>query len=127
MRPHDQAAMRRRDPQRKKALSYKRDRRYDYGQNDKASRRLIPLRKRKVARASRKLANQELPRNLPALEPDEADEIDARVRTARPRTWWVKAPDIPLGEFIARQRKAAAARSGRKRREREARMRREPL
>ena len=121
------AAMKRLDPQQKKALSYKRDRRNDYGQNDKASRRLIPLRKRKVARAYRKLANQELPKNLLALEPDEADEIDARVRTARPRIWWRKTPDIPLGDFIAQQRKAAAARHGRKRSNREERMRREPL
>jgi hypothetical protein len=113
--------MKRLTPQQKKALSYVRDRRNAYGENDKASRRAIPLGKRKVVRAYRRLTNQEMPKNLLDLEPDAADEIDARVTTVRRQAWW-KAPDIPLGEFVARQRRQAAARYGRKKRNRESRM-----
>ena len=93
----------RRSPQEKKQLSYARDRRNDYGENDKASRKAIPLHKRKVVRAYRKLTKQQLPKNVHEVAPDEADVIDARVASVR-RGEWRKFPDIPLGEFIERQR-----------------------
>jgi hypothetical protein len=41
-----------------KALSYARDRRNDFGSNDKASRRLVPLAKKRASRAYRKLTTQ---------------------------------------------------------------------
>lgn len=44
---------RRLTPQQKKALSYERDRRNVYDENDKSSRKNIPLRKRLVSKANR--------------------------------------------------------------------------
>ena len=50
----------RRSPHEKKALSYEKDRRSIYGENDKSSRKNIPLRKRLVNKANRHAAQQQL-------------------------------------------------------------------
>jgi hypothetical protein len=104
-------------PQEKKKLSYERDRRNDYGENDKASRKAIPLHKRKVIRAYRKSTKQQLPKNEVALDSEAAEAVEQSVlRVAR--KGWRKVPDMPLGEFIDRQKKRAVVRSGRKARDR---------
>jgi hypothetical protein len=75
---------RQRTLQEKKALSYARDRRNAYGENDKATRKAIPLNKRLAARAHRAKAND-------ALRNDREPE---RMRHSH----WRKLADIPLGE-----------------------------
>jgi len=105
--------VRNKTPQEKKRLSYERDRRNAYGESDKGSRKSIPLHKRKVVRAYRKLTKQQLPKNELALDLDRAEAADASVRGVG-RKSWRKVPDIPLGEFVARQKQARLSRAGRK-------------
>jgi hypothetical protein len=100
-------------PQQKKQLSYELDRRNAYGANDKASRKAIPLHKRKVVRAYRKVTKQRLPKNAQALDSDAAEAAELSVLRVRPKEWR-KFPDIPLGEFIQRQRTRSANRHGRR-------------
>lgn len=106
-------------PQEKKQLSYERDRRNAYGENDKGSRKTIPLRKRIVARSYRRSTKQQLPHGLVVAPTDDLDAAEARVRSVR-RSNWKKWPDIPLGEFIARQHRWRGIRAGRKQRGRDA-------
>lgn len=81
-------------PQEKKELSLKKDRRNAYGQNDKASRKAIPLNK--------KIVNKRNRRNVTI-----ANELDARsgnveiskIEQIKPKVWR-KFPDMPLGEFM---------------------------
>jgi hypothetical protein len=49
-----------RSPQERKALSYAKDRRNTYGENDKASRKAIPLRKAQESRKDRHKVAQDL-------------------------------------------------------------------
>jgi hypothetical protein len=92
--------MRRRTPQEKKALSYAKDHRNDYGENDKASRKAIPLRKRLVNRANR----HDVQRHLAAAEGrvnlDAADAAEQQTAGKRKKRW-SKQPDQPLGEYLA--------------------------
>jgi hypothetical protein len=105
--------MKRLTPQEKKRLSYERDRRNDYGENDKASRKAIPLQKRKVLRAYRKLTRQRLPKNELVADLEGAEAAEFRVREVK-RKNWRKVPDIPLGQFIEQQTDARGRRYGRK-------------
>lgn len=91
-------------PQEKKALSLKRDRRENYGQNDKASRKLVPLRK---AQANRRVRRADKAA-LAGME-----DADA-VAPARPKPDWVKSPGRSLSDRLADQRASAARREGRK-------------
>jgi hypothetical protein len=97
--------MKRRSPQEKKDLSYERDGRNAYGENDKASRKAIPRRKRLRARATRRLANQQLPSNVADVPIEQAEDIDRVIATAKQKYDWRKKPDIPLRDWIARKRK----------------------
>ncbi len=89
---------RKRSPQEKKILSYQKDCRNDYGENDKASRKTIPLRKAMESRATRRMENQK-------LKAGEVDALDGhgKARTA-PNTGWRKIADRPLGEIVERQK-----------------------
>lgn len=91
-------------PQQKKRLSDARDRRNTYGENDKASRRLIPLAKALDIRSERRTQEQRLAHALQtqAQTPDQLDAIENEVRATRPRTFR-KSPDSPLGEVLARK------------------------
>ncbi|MBM7067779.1 hypothetical protein [Actibacterium sp. 188UL27-1] len=97
---------RRLTPQEKKALSYARDTRAAYGQNHKASRRLVPLHKAQSKRAVRRTDKAGL-----------RHDPDAALPT-RPKAGWVKWPDTRLGEYVAQQQKrriqSAGARSRRR-------------
>jgi hypothetical protein len=75
----------RRSPQEKKALSYAKDRRNAYGENDKSSRRNIPLRKRLVNRANRHAAQQQLREASGAAEAERAESVEERLRDTRPK------------------------------------------
>jgi hypothetical protein len=99
--------MKRLSPQEKKALSYARDGRNAYGENDKASRKAIPRRKRQGARAIRRLANQQLPKDVTEVPVEQTEEIDRVIAMAKhkPKHNWRKKPDIPLRDWVARQSK----------------------
>jgi len=94
--------MARKTPQEKKELSYAKDRRNGYGENDKSSRKNIPLRKRLVNRANRHAAQQGLSDTVGETDPEKADAAEQRVAGKRPKSWR-KHPDIPLGEHVEKQ------------------------
>ncbi len=104
---------RRRSPQEKKALSYAKDRRNDFGENDKASRRVVPLRKRAVNRANR--LREGLALGTVGTKPDAglAEGAESRLLARRGKRWR-KTPDLPLGQHVARrlERRAAAGSRG---------------
>lgn len=78
-------------PQEKKILSYSRDRRNVYGENDKASRKSIPLGKARSTRAYRVGAKQAM-----RAAGFEADVAAAEVRVRR----FSKVPDAALGTYL---------------------------
>jgi hypothetical protein len=82
----------RRSPAEKKALSYARDRRNAYGQNDKASRKAISLRKRKVNRANRHAARQQLADAGDWTTSERAEKIAERVEGSKPNLAQVARP-----------------------------------
>lgn len=84
-------------------MSYAKDRRNVYGENDKSSRKNIPLRKRLVNKANRHAAQQQLGEatGIPAAE--RAERAEERVRGARPEIWR-KQPDLPLRQVLDRKR-----------------------
>lgn len=105
----------RRPPSEKKALSYARDRRNCYGENDKASRRLIPLRKAKDHRSQRRGVAQSIA--VLTRLPEEAAAVvegDVRQNLAR-KGGWRKGPDARLADVIRWRQEARVARAGRQR------------
>jgi hypothetical protein len=60
------------------------------------------------------LTKQQLPKNVLAVATDEAEAIEVRISSVQKRDWWRKIPDIPLREFVERQRARAQARHGRR-------------
>ncbi|MFD3429078.1 hypothetical protein [Nocardia fluminea] len=94
--------VRRRSPQEKKALSYAKDRRNGYGENDKSSRKNIPRNKRIRNRVGRRsdsvLGEATGPVDLDAAEKCEVDLLArSKWQTAR----WQKKPDTPLRVMVA--------------------------
>lgn len=91
----------RRSPREKKRLSYSRDRRNTYGENDKSSRKNIARNKRNRHRSERHREQQQLSAALgPVDEVVEAD-LDERLARARRGSRWRKLPDTPLGLYVA--------------------------
>ncbi|WP_354638938.1 hypothetical protein [Kitasatospora camelliae] len=87
-------------PQEKKRLSYLKDRRNAYGENDKASRRNIPRARRARRHALRAAERQALAR----LTGQGGAADDAGVPFARRGTGqWRKWPDEPLAAAVARR------------------------
>ena len=90
-------------PQDKKRLSYAHDRRNAYGENAKASRKAIPLRKREDRQNDRRVAKQALPVSLVAsdlLADDSAENCIAVHQAEKKRTRWRKTPDVPLRDIV---------------------------
>jgi hypothetical protein len=94
----------RRSPQEKKALSYAKDRRNDYGENDKSSRKNIRRNKRAPNRADRHREHQVLSQ---ATGIDVISDIAERAETklsAKKSMWltkrWRKWRDAPLGQIV---------------------------
>jgi predicted RNase H-like HicB family nuclease len=83
-------------------LSYAKDCRNTYGENDKASRKNIPLRKAKVNRAYRKKVNQVLQKVSGDVDLEKADLLESEARSIK-RDNWKKSSDMPLGEFVENQ------------------------
>jgi len=80
---------RRKTPQEKKILSYAKDCRNVYGENDKASRKAIPRRKQQQNQNERLKMKAQLNRYVSGDE-----EVDL---TRQKRGGWKKLPDAPLG------------------------------
>jgi hypothetical protein len=90
-------------PQDKKRLSYARDRRNDYGENAKSSRKNIPRAKAFANRRERHGQNRAL-RDVVVAESDE-QIVRAEIAAVTPkRRWWKKLADSPLGEYLANRR-----------------------
>ncbi|HMS39623.1 MAG TPA: hypothetical protein PKE69_05310 [Pyrinomonadaceae bacterium] len=81
--------------QEKKALSYAKDCRNDYGANDKASRKNIPLRKAKSHRSYRKKVNDLLHKTSNLIEAEEIEIVENEVKSVR-KDNWKKDPDERL-------------------------------
>ena len=90
-----------RSPQEKKALSYTKDRRNDYGENDKASRTSIRSRKREPNRADRHRERQVLA-SATGVAVDHALAEDAEVALATRKSKWftVQWRDAPLADIV---------------------------
>ncbi|HEX8240285.1 MAG TPA: hypothetical protein VF574_11150 [Allosphingosinicella sp.] len=103
-----------RPPREKKALSYARDRRNGYRENDKSSRKAIPLRKARENREDRRKANQAMA-ILPRADEPTADLVESSARQDVYRVGgWTKSPDVPLGKAVAAAIEARGRRAGRK-------------
>ncbi|MFJ1755903.1 hypothetical protein [Kitasatospora sp. NPDC088134] len=90
--------MRRKTPQEKKRLSYLKDRRNTYGENDKSSRRNIARSRRANHHAVRGRERLALVR----VRASEGQLDDSEVQFARRSTGrWRKAPDTPLAAVVA--------------------------
>lgn len=100
--PRLEAMRRKKTPQEKKQLSLRKDRRNAYGENDKASRKAVPLRKAKVNRANRHSDNITLSGALGAPDED-LDEAAEQRLLGRRRKVWRKWPDEPLGQQIRKR------------------------
>ncbi|MFJ5234191.1 hypothetical protein ACIQBJ_30335 [Kitasatospora sp. NPDC088391] len=90
--------MRRKTPQEKKRLSYLKDRRNAYGENDKSSRRNIARSRRADHHTVRNRARLALVRvRASEGQLDDSEVLFTRRSTGR----WRKAPDTPLAEVVA--------------------------
>jgi hypothetical protein len=98
-----ESPVRRRSPQEKKALSYARDCRNVYGENDKSSRMSIRRNKRFPHRANRRHDRQTLTACVGAPDPNVDEAVEVRVRGRR-RASWRKWPDLPLGIVLKSRR-----------------------
>ncbi|MDH6284006.1 helix-turn-helix domain-containing protein [Prescottella agglutinans] len=95
--------MSRRTPQEKKRLSYARDCRNGYGENDKSSRTSIRLGKRRANRVNRRQADLLLAGATGDVDPVHAEAVEDTARGRRPQRW-TKVPDTPLGVHLERKR-----------------------
>ncbi|MBS2961550.1 hypothetical protein KGA66_00730 [Actinocrinis puniceicyclus] len=91
----------RRSPQEKKRLSYSKDRRNTYGENDKSSRRNIARNKRNQHRSDRHREQQQLSAALGPVDEVVEAGFDERLTRARRGSRWRKFPDTQLGLYVA--------------------------
>ncbi|MEV4251187.1 hypothetical protein AB0J63_48340 [Streptosporangium canum] len=91
--------VKRRSPQEKKRLSYAKDWRNDYGENDKSSRKNIPRSKRTPHRANRRRASQVLDAATGVVDEAAEETAEERLMAKRPKSWR-KSRDAPLGEIV---------------------------
>src|SRR5215475_9402688 len=93
-----------RSPQEKKALSYAKDRRNDYGEHDKGSRKSIRRNKRVPNRADRHREHQVLALATGLRPVDEVVEGAEAKLLAKKSMWmtkrWRKAGDAPLADVV---------------------------
>ena len=90
-------------PQDKKALSYAKDRRNTYGENDKSSRKAIPARKAGESRKVRRKANQALT-VVERLDEEAANIVESSLKQDVERVGgWTKSPDEPLAVYLQLQ------------------------
>ena len=90
-------------PREKKTLSYARDRRNSYGENDKASRKAIPARKAGENRKVRRKAAQAIAQ-VERVDEAAAVALESSLKHDIERVGgWTKGSDMPLQEFLQRQ------------------------
>ncbi|PBB24631.1 MULTISPECIES: hypothetical protein [unclassified Mesorhizobium] len=98
----DQKGREQRSPPADKELSYERDGRDAYGENNKSKRKAIPLFKARSNRQGRhgaKIAVAGMTGEL--RDADEAKLQAADFKASTP--WKTKSPDIPLGDYLKRK------------------------
>jgi hypothetical protein len=95
-----EADVARKSPQEKKRLSYLKDRRNNYGENDKSSRTSIRARKRAVNSANRRREQLALAQVGTSADTGGADVVELNLHRQRPKSWR-KVPDAPLGAVVA--------------------------
>lgn len=99
--------MTRKSPQEKKALSYAKDRRNNYGENDKSSRKSIRTNKRLPNRADRHREHQVLAEAGGVRILDGMTERAETKLLAKKSMWmtkrWRKFGDAPLGAIVEYQ------------------------
>lgn len=91
----------RKSPQEKKRLSYSKDRRNWYGENDKSSRKNIARNKRNRQRSERHGAQQQLSAAVGPVDESVEMALDERLARARRGNRWRKSPDAQLGLYVA--------------------------
>lgn len=101
-------AKKRRSPEEKKHLSYSRDRRNTYGENDKSSRKNIARNKRVRHRAERRRESALLTAAVGPVDEEVEALIDERVTRRRRAGIWSKVPDTQLGLYVAYKLKQRA-------------------
>ena len=94
-------------PRQKKVVSLSRDRRGVFGKNDKATRKSLPRKKARLNRAFRHEVHEGLHVDGAPVEKLALDELDQAVGAVR-RKKFKKLPDLPLVEYIDRQREKRA-------------------
>lgn len=92
----------RRTPQEKKRLSYAKDRRNDYGENDKSSRKNIPRSRKLAHRANRHRVGQDLRVAAGQVDEELAARAEHTMLTRRQKVFR-KWRDAPLGEIVEYQ------------------------
>lgn len=105
---------RRLSPAAKKALSYAKDRRNSYRENDKAARKAIPRNKANSHRADRRKAADALARHETMDEDQAALVENALVNDLDRLKRWKKSPDQPLGDHVEHQKAKREYLHGRK-------------
>jgi hypothetical protein len=93
-------------PQEKKTASLDHDRRNAYGENDKASRKLIPRGKQQAHQAERRAVNQPLAQAKNVKDEDDLVSTELRARTQaiqKRRNSFRKDPDRPLRDVLTRK------------------------
>jgi len=91
--------MEKKTPQEKKVLSYAKDRRNNYGENDKASRISIPKRKAGVNRVYRRKVDEVLKLAKSATDINSITELEETAKNIK-RIDWKKYPDAQLREVV---------------------------
>jgi hypothetical protein len=95
------------NPEEKKRLSLKRDRRNTYGENSKSSRKSIQRGKQRRHMDERRMVVEVLGRVKGAVQEEEVTEAELLARTRiidSRRRGFKKHPDTPLGVVLATKR-----------------------
>jgi hypothetical protein len=90
-------------PQEKKTASLNLDRRNAYGENDKSSRKNIPLSKQRSHQAERRAVNEPLMKLTGAVDEDVAISVETEVKARaikQKREGFRKKPDAPLKDVL---------------------------
>lgn len=83
-------------------MSYAKDRRNDYGENDKASRKNLPRKRARVHRANRHRTHEDLLAATGPVDTETSDAAELRLKGRRPKRFR-KKPDVSLGEYVRRK------------------------
>ena len=93
-------------PQEKKQASLTKDRRNDYGENSKASRKNIPRSKARAKRSYRRGIHQALHVETTSREESVRDRSETRIADQKLQLLeFRKYPDIALAEHIQKQKR----------------------